>query len=858
MAVWVCTFASGAYAGSAAALRYSALTTGGADGVVVYGERDVEPWFREHPDLDPRAAGAGAARGHGWWSWKPWVIRDMLSRVAPGDAVVYCDAAVLFEAPAAPLAALATDERPVALFRLGGWDRHGYVNRRWTKPDALEAMGASEAARAAPQLNAAIQVYRHTPEALAFLDEYARWCGQREVVDDAHRRARPGPEFVDHRHDQSVLSVLAAGHPAVRLARDPTQYGVEDEDQEGLVVPRTFDHHRRRLNPVKIAVITPTVGTRHLAACVRSVQAQRLPNVAHYVVVDGPEHSAAVAEALKPHADPRTQVVPIHVLTLPHNVGAGGWNGHRCFGAMPWLVDADYVAFLDEDNEMDPDHLPALARAVVAQGAPWGYSLRRIVGPSGEAVCADNCESLGGLCHTVCGPGDRLVDTSCYLIDRRLAIEVSPHWNHKARAGLEVDREVCKALLSVHPGACSRRHSIAYRTGSTASSVRPEFFVRGNARMGYDFARFPDLYVFHFSPEVTARFLACRRKTDRSYALDEWQMTLLRGLDGLPGGGSSGLPGGPERFNLLDGYACLPHIPRGATCLVSMCHPHEVPWDFLASRPDVWRVCYTLESPNIRHAAQWDPTVLAKHFDRVLTYWRPLLDDPRVATVFCPHNTHHLDFGNPLDAAQLRANRGTGRSCVMVLERRDLSGTYVVPNAGVTLRCLDQMRELLVRDLRDVTVFGVGWDAAAKRNPGLKVGHALHRSRDPRHAVDIIQDHTFAIIVENCDAEGYASEKLYDALLAGAIPLYYGSVPPELGVPEGPEAGLYLDLKRVVGPPGRLVEHPSRAVQAFIDGLSDEAVAAWKRRIAEQRETVLRKVDVASFAAAAARALARA
>lgn len=604
----------------------------------------------------------------------------------------------------------------------------------------------------------------------------------------------------------------------------------------------------------RVAVITPTLGHPHLSKCLASVQAQALPNVVHYVVVDGPERAAEV-EGMVDVAR-QSGRVPIHVMVLPHNIGAGGWCGHRVYGAMPWLVDAEYVAYLDDDNEMDPDHLASLAQCVKdTAGAHWAHSLRRIVDADGTDLCPDNCESLGGLCHTVCAQGDRLIDTSCYFLERLLAIAVSPAWNFRTRSanGLEADRQVCSVLLGL-PHACTRRHTLKYRTGSTNTSVTADFFVKGNAELGYDFAAFPDLYVFHFCPEVTARFIECRRDRDRSYALDEWQMTLLRGLDGVPGAPGQ-VPGAPGegRFNLLDGYACMDHIPRGATVLVTMCMDQDVPWDFLAKRSDLRRVAYTLESPNIRHAAQWDPVRLAKHFDCVMTYWQPLLDDPRVTSVFCPHNTHHLDFADPADRAQLRDNRGQGTSCAMVLERRDLGGFYAVPNTDVVLTCLDPLREHLVKDLTDVTVFGMGWDEAAARNPGIKVGHTLHRSQDPRHAVDILEEFSFAIIVENCDAEGYASEKLYDALMAGAIPLYYGSVPPQLGIPEGPETGVYLDLRRRLGPDD---PRASAKLQEFLDGLGEEAIEAWKARVAALREAILCQVDVRSFAAAFHRALA--
>lgn len=837
MRVVVCTFATPEYAGSAELLRHTALRAGQADEVTVYTPEDVADLYKEYPEL----LKGKDQRGYGWWSWKAWCISKTLRATDPGDVVVYCDAAMMVMESLRPLA---EQTRDILLFRLGDWTTKDYRNSAWTKRDTFALMGRNtDAHKAGIQLTAAVQMYRHTPAALDFLETYKGYSSQKEVIDDARVLANY-PEFQDHRHDQSILSILAVGHPGVQMARDPSQYGLGDPQLGVPCDTQIFDHHRTRRRPARVAVITPTTGGPHLKECLASVQAQDLPNVRHYVVVDGPQYEHAVRKVVGSMAV--TNHVPTHVTVLPHNVGAGGWNGHRVYGSWPWLVDADYVAYLDDDNFWDTDHLRLLLRSVVNAKVPWAHCLRRIVTQDGTHVAPDNCESLGGICHTVCGRDDRLIDTNCYLITRKLAIETSECWNSKFRSGEpEADRQLARTLLSTAPHVCVRRHSVAYRVGSTPGSVSKQFFIDGNAAFGYDFSRYQDLYVFHFSPAATKQFLACRRNADRSYALDEWQMTLLRGLDG--GGGAGGSTGG---FNLLDGYACAPNIPPGSRVLVSMCMPDQVPWEFLADRTDLWRVAYTLESPNIRHSAQWDPVALRKHFDVVLTYWKPLLDDPRVNTLFCAHNTHHLDLGNALDLAQLRVNRGADKSCVMVLERRDLEGEYTVPNTDVKLKCLDSMREALVKDLRDVTVYGVGWDTAAARNPGVKLGHALHRSKDPRHAVDILQDYTFAIIVENCDAEGYASEKLYDALLAGAIPLYYGSVPPGVSIPEGHEKGVYLDLRT------RGIT-TSDSLQTFLDSLTPGDVDAWSARVAELRLAVLAQVDTRSFAECVNAALAQ-
>lgn len=811
----VVSFGTHEYEGSLASLRHSALTVGEADEVLVFTERDVAEFFAARPEL------LSGSRGYGWWSWKPYLLDKVLRERPDGDVVVWCDAAMEFTDSLRPYAAAASTHRyPVVLARLGGWSRNDYRNAAWTKPSALHLL---ETTGEGVQVNAAFQVYAACDASRTFVAEYLRLCCIPAIVSD-----EPGSK---HRHDQSVLTALAERFSGCLIVRDPTQWGRDDprvDDVADIAPAPVLNHHRKRLPIPKIVVITPTTGGEHLEACVRSVQASTVP-VEHWVVTDGPEHRARVAAVL----DTFRNRHPIVDLVLPRNTGAGGWNGHRIYASVPFLTDAHFVAFLDDDNMVDPDHYEALLRACLESKRPWAFSLRRIIDSDGTPVCEDNCESLGGILHTPNGgPGDFLIDTSCYFMRRSLALETCTAWNVRARdpSGKEPDRELAKRLLSTAQVAVVRKHSLAYRCGSNALSVRKDYFLQHNARLGYDFARKRDLYVFHFSQEATADMMAAlrTRPRTRSYALDEWQKTLFFGLD--------------DSHNIINGYECLPNIPPEADVFVCLCDPGQVPMAYLAQRADLHRVVYTLESPNIRHAAQWDVQWLANHFDVACTYHAPLLADRRMLTVFTPHNCHHGDMDDPLDrAALLRANTGSAKACAMVLERRPrLFGTREYVINGVKMRCLDYLREDLVRGLKDVTVYGIHWDAVAD-GVRIKLGHALHRSKDPRTAVDILSGYEFAVIVENTDAEGYCSEKLYDALSAGAIPLYYGSVPPQLGIPEGPENGVYIDLRKREIATGA-------ALQTLIDQMSPESVAAMKRRIVDVREEILRRVGTKAFA----------
>lgn len=313
--VHVVSFGTPEFAGSLCALRKSALGQGGADSVHLFTPKDVEPLFAQHPGLLPESL------GHGWWAWKPYLIQKVLHQVPDGDVVVYIDAAATLVSGLADYARRMSKD--VTLFRLGQHADKDHTIGAWTHPGALLQMATSLVVDPAlverqVQVNAAVQMYRASPIARAFLDEYLRWCCVRAVV---------AGDAATHRHDQSVLSVLACTYGVnVDVWRDPTQFGVADPPLGPEGLEQLLDHHRAKLPLApKVAIITPTTGGRHLRACLRSVQAQTHANVEHWVFADGPEHHAAVQDIVKEFKN-KMPIVPVY---LPRNTGADGWNGHR-------------------------------------------------------------------------------------------------------------------------------------------------------------------------------------------------------------------------------------------------------------------------------------------------------------------------------------------------------------------------------------------------------------------------------------------------------------------------------------------------------------------------------------------------
>jgi hypothetical protein len=825
----VATFATKEFENSAELLRHSACLNGDVDGAKVY--------VPSSPCVEASYARTGFSekdRGAGYWSWKPSVILAAIDDFGldDGDIVVYLDAAMIVAGSVREavdrLLPIGREVPDVALFGLGEHETKGYTNERWTHPRALEIAGASDEERRAFQVTAAAQAYCVGRGARAFLDEYKSLCENPDFVADA-------PGFANHRHDQSALSILAARNRGwsatpdrrVVVARDPTQHGANDRRlSPGDMDEPWIEHHRARLGRIPtVAVIVPTTGNeKMLEIAVKSSATQIVPGVTTWIVADGP----AAAEGAEAVAARWRGKARVEVLVLPRNTGEKGWNGHRIYGAVPWLTDADYVAFLDQDNFFDEDHVHSLLTAISATSNPrarWAFSLRRIVDQDGNFACDDRCESLGMLHHTCISENDYLVDASCYLLERSLAIETATCWNAPARpaTGLEVDRALVRALSAAAPFAAVPRSTVSYRLGGNARSVALPFFQRGNAALGLDLSK-PLLYIFLFNRQATDRYFETRAKRDRSYALDEWQPALPRRLT--------------DDFCVVNGFSNAPVIPPGSNVLCVLCNPGELPIELLEERKDLRRVVYTVESPNVRHATQWRRDFLEKYFDVALTYWDGLLDGPgKLETIFCPQNCHHLDLDDPLDRALLRENRGIDKSAIMVLERRpNLYGGYSIDSQK--LECLDPLREKIVESLTNATVVGRGWDTYTG-NKRLKVASFVHRDSDKKRAVDWYADHTFALIVENTNASGYVSEKLYDALIAGSIPLYWGSNVSdrlEEAVPGLRE--LFIDIS------GK----SSDQIQKIIDDMTDDDIQQMRAKIYDGRDAVLRAVGQKAFA----------
>ena len=146
-------------------------------------------------------------------------------------------------------------------------------------------------------------------------------------------------------------------------------------------------------SPKTVTVITPTIGSPKLWDAVESVKAQTYP-CKHLIVADGPGFYDDAWQIAKSIYKLDGYDGLLQVECSPENTGANGFNGQRIYAAYPHLVNSDYVAFLDEDNWFEPNHVEECVKTITETNLDWCHSLRNIYNVD-EFVCQDNCESLG-------------------------------------------------------------------------------------------------------------------------------------------------------------------------------------------------------------------------------------------------------------------------------------------------------------------------------------------------------------------------------------------------------------------------------------------------------------------------------
>ena len=163
----------------------------------------------------------------GYDLWKPYIILETLRSIPKHDIVAYLDCDHVLTDKLDTVLDLCNRAQPILVF--GSHGHKSVLERERTKRDCFVLMGCDNALYYdTVQAAGGFFACRNDPDAVDFVKDWLNFCTDERILTDMPNvMGLPNLEgYVEHRHDQSVLSLLAkrSSLPMYRFPSEKTNY----------------------------------------------------------------------------------------------------------------------------------------------------------------------------------------------------------------------------------------------------------------------------------------------------------------------------------------------------------------------------------------------------------------------------------------------------------------------------------------------------------------------------------------------------------------------------------------------------------------------------------------------------------
>jgi hypothetical protein len=203
------SFAAGSnlYRASASRIELQARTSNFFDSVYVYSDLDapneLKKFLIKNKELFKK-------KGYGFWIWKPFLINEILKKSKEGDIICYADSGCEISKFGKELFLenIKFTSSSGSLF----FHMPGYPEINWTKKRTLDFFRVSKDCRiiSTAQIQATYFYIKNNETNRKLIRDWLNYCNfnRFSLVDDSDNFGINAKTFIDHRHDQSILSLL--------------------------------------------------------------------------------------------------------------------------------------------------------------------------------------------------------------------------------------------------------------------------------------------------------------------------------------------------------------------------------------------------------------------------------------------------------------------------------------------------------------------------------------------------------------------------------------------------------------------------------------------------------------------------
>lgn len=212
--LYVCNFADKNYRSQQRLNTKSAYERGKADKVIEFHEEDIQELKEQYPGHFK------IQRGCGLWFWKPYLILKALEQLDEGDYLFYCDSGAVFISDINQLIPDLEASRKNILFF-----EQPLLARQFTKAETFRILECND--YSGNQLLGGYIFLKKCGKSIWYMQEWLHAMSDIRVLSGEHFLSQipEFKEFVTHREDQSVLTILAKKW-GIEGHRDPSDCGI--------------------------------------------------------------------------------------------------------------------------------------------------------------------------------------------------------------------------------------------------------------------------------------------------------------------------------------------------------------------------------------------------------------------------------------------------------------------------------------------------------------------------------------------------------------------------------------------------------------------------------------------------------
>ncbi|MCH8466691.1 MAG: hypothetical protein LAT78_09015 [Roseinatronobacter sp.] len=248
MKLHLCSFADSRLQESSNRLLRQATDFGCFNSIKFFDESLLDISFRKEfsEKLKPNV------RGFGYWVWKPQVILQTFAEIEKDSILLYLDVGCHLNLGGKQrfqeyIDQLQSSNNFIMATELGASNSE----KQWTKGDLLDYFSVRDNANisGSSQIAATFSFLKKNADSIDFVQSWlSTFRHDFTLVDDTPSTSPNEPEFIEHRHDQSVFSVLSklAGLEKISVNETYPSSNAQAETADGWATLKDYPIHTRR------------------------------------------------------------------------------------------------------------------------------------------------------------------------------------------------------------------------------------------------------------------------------------------------------------------------------------------------------------------------------------------------------------------------------------------------------------------------------------------------------------------------------------------------------------------------------------------------------------------------------------